>query len=89
MSPTNRTFPKKPAKTLSEEKSREFPHSLGSLRLFAAACANAGFGEDQGPGDLGQCLHANEGLNGTLVWNGPESSDALRKRASDQDTTGC
>jgi transcriptional regulator with XRE-family HTH domain len=50
--------------------------TLGSLRLFAAACANAGFGEDQGPGDLGQCLHANQGLNGTLVWNGPESSGA-------------
>ena len=36
MSPTNRTFRKKPAKTLSEEKSREFPHSLGSEPPFAA-----------------------------------------------------
>ncbi|MEX0281299.1 MAG: hypothetical protein AB3N13_08945, partial [Arenibacterium sp.] len=31
MSPINRSFPKKPAKTLSEDKSRAFPHSLGSL----------------------------------------------------------
>jgi hypothetical protein len=43
MSPTNRTFPKKPAKTLSEEKSREFPHSLGSLPSISMMFSDVSF----------------------------------------------